>query len=196
MGQSNTRFRAVIGVDFSEMASHAIFESVQLARLMSKSELHFVHVIESPPDLHDAYVIEALSERLGRTMIRMERYVRDALFAFGGNEAWGCDVAFHVRVGAPADELHQLAVDVDAEMVIVGADQVTGLRKLFHRSTAERLVRMAKVPVVVARQKDFGALARRAAVAELGDLTQSGLSTYSYVDFGEPQRDSRLSGLL
>jgi nucleotide-binding universal stress UspA family protein len=192
---TKSKFRAVIGVDFSEGASHAIFESVQLARLMPACcDLHFVHVIETPPDLHDAYVLEALNERLGRIMIRMERYVRDALFSFGGNEAWGCEVAFHVRVGPPADEIHQVAVDVDAEMIIVGADQQTGLRKLFRRSTAEQLVRTAQVAVVVAHQKNFRDLPRTRPSEAHADVTQSGLSSYSYVDFGEPHRDSHLSG--
>ncbi|MFT3921384.1 MAG: universal stress protein [Myxococcales bacterium] len=186
------RFRVIVGVDFSEQAANAIYESVQLARVMPRINMHYVHVVETPSDLDDANVIEALNERLSRTLIRLERYVRDALFAFGGNEAWGCDVAFHVRLGAPAPALRQAAADADADLIIVGADQVSGLRKLFHRSTAEQLVRMAHMPVVVAHQKNFRTPAR--APSEPVGTPHGGLTTHSYVDFGEPRRDSHLNG--
>lgn len=189
-----TKFRVIVGVDFSEAATHAIHESVQLARLMPCIDVHFVHVAEAPADIHDASVLEALNERLARMMIRLERYVRDVLFTFGGNEAWGCDVAFHVRAGVPSREILQVAVDVDAEMIIVGADQVSGFRKLYHRSTANQLVRAAQVPVVVAHPKNFRDANRaRSSVGEV-DGAHGGLTSYSYVDFGEPRRDSHLSG--
>ncbi len=189
MSSSNPkRFRVVVGVDFSDTGANAIFESVQLARLMSRIDVHYVHVLEAPADLHDANVLEALGERLERCLIRLERYVRDALFVFGGNEAWGCHVAFHVRLGAPAQALHQAAVDADAELIIVGARQATGLRKLYRRSTAEQLVRRAQMPVVVAHPKNVrgGSLPQ--------ESPSNGLTTYGYVDFGEPRRDSHLSG--
>jgi nucleotide-binding universal stress UspA family protein len=181
------RFRVVVGVDFSDTGANAIFESVQLARLMPRIDVHYVHVVEAPSDLHDANVLDALGERLTRSLIRLERYVRDALFAFGGNEAWGCHVAFHVRLGAPTHALQQAAVEADADLIIVGANPVSGLRKLYRRSTAEQLVRTAQMPVVVAHQKTFRS-------GELGAQSPiSGLTTYSYVDFGEPRRDSHLS---
>jgi nucleotide-binding universal stress UspA family protein len=191
-------FRVVVGVNFTEEASDAIFESVQLARLVPTIDLHFVHVVELPNDIRDPDVFDAINERLGRVMIRLERYVRDALFSFSGNEAWGCDVAFHVRVGLPARELHQLAADMDAEMIIVGADRSTFLRKLFQRSTVEQLMREASIPVVVAHARRWNKLTAgpeptRHAVAE--HPARSGLSSYSYMDFGEPRRDSHLSGM-
>ena len=68
-------------------------------------------------------------------------------------------MAFHVRVGLPARELHQVAADMDAEMIIVGADRSTFLRKLFHRSTVEQLVREASIPVVVAHSRRWHKLA-------------------------------------
>jgi len=184
----------VVGVDFTERAATAIYESVQLARLMPRITMHYVHVVETPSDLDDANVLDALHERLSRTLIRLERYVRDALFAFGGNEAWGCDVAFHVRLGAPAPALRQAAAEADADLIIVGADQGSGLRKLFRRSTAEQLVRMAHAPVVVAHQKTFRPGAPDS--NELPPAPHTGLTTHSYVDFGEPRRDSHLSGSL
>jgi nucleotide-binding universal stress UspA family protein len=191
------KYRVVIGVDFAESSTHAIYEAVHFAQRMPNADLHFVHVLEAPADLHDARVIDALSERLGRTMIKLESYVRDAMFVFGGPNGWGCEVAFHVRIGPPARELHQAAVDVDAEMIIVGAAPARGPWGLLGNMNTRRLLRAAHVPVVVAHPKDF----RRLSKSEVPDpprpgedLSRSGLSTYSYVDFSH--RDSHISGLL
>ncbi|MDB4987262.1 MAG: hypothetical protein JWN04_2440, partial [Myxococcaceae bacterium] len=70
------KFRVVVGVDFSDGAKHAILEGMQLARLMPRVELHFVHVMEVSSELHDARLIDALSDSLGQGMSKLERYVR------------------------------------------------------------------------------------------------------------------------
>jgi nucleotide-binding universal stress UspA family protein len=191
------KFRVVIGVDFAESSTHAIYEAVHLAQRMPNADLHFVHVMEAPSDLHDARVIDMLSERLGRSMIKLESYVRDAMFVFGAQNGWGCDVAFHVRIGQPARELHQAAVDIDAEMIIVGAARARGPWGLFANGNTRRLVRAAHVPVVVAHPKDFRKLAKSAIPDPPRpgeDLSRAGMSSYSYVDFSH--RDSHISGLL
>jgi nucleotide-binding universal stress UspA family protein len=154
-----------------------------------------VHVLQADADLYDAYVADALAEHLSRTLVRLERYVRDALFTSCGHESWRCEVAFHVRLGEPARAIHQVAVDVDAEMILVGAEHAGRLRKLFHRSTAEQLVRTAHVPVVVAHQKNFRGLERSEEIEPhqiTDDLIRSGLTSYGHVDFSESQRDSSL----
>jgi nucleotide-binding universal stress UspA family protein len=194
-----SKYRVVVGVDFSESSMHAIQEAVQLGRMMPKADLQFVHVLEAPADLHDAYVIDRLSERMGRTMIKLESYVRDALFVFAGDSHWGCDVAFHVRVGPVTRELHQAAVDVDAELIIVGANHPRGIRRLLTASITKQLVNDAHVPVIVAHPKDFRGLPKSAEPDPPRpgeELTRSGISSYTYVDFGEVRRTSHISGLV
>jgi nucleotide-binding universal stress UspA family protein len=194
-----SKYRVVVGVDFSESSMHAIQEAVQLAKMMPRADLQFVHVLETPPDLHDAYVIDRLSDRMGRTMIKLESYVRDALYVYAGEAQWGCDVAFHVRVGPVTRELHQVAVDVDAELIIVGEDHPRGFRRLLTASITKQLVRDAHVPVVVAHPKDFRGLPRSPEPDPPrpgDDLTRSGISSYTYVDFGEARRSSHISGLV
>ena len=108
------KFPVVIGVDFSEASAYAVQEAVQLAHWMPRLELNFVHVVSAPADLHDAARIAALAERMDHITAKFENFVRDVMFVFGP-PGGGCDVAFHTRVGAPSRELHQVAVDTDAE---------------------------------------------------------------------------------
>jgi nucleotide-binding universal stress UspA family protein len=192
------KFPIVVGVDFSEASAYAIQEAAQLARFVRNIELNFVHVVAAPADLHDARVIDALSERLNRTMSKFEHFVRDVLFVFGAPLADGHELAFHMRVGVPAHEIHQVAVDSDAEMIIVGKDEPPSLWRLFHRTTVDGLLRMAHVPVVVARQKDFRGLERTASPepARPGqERLECGITTYSYSDFNA-SRAPHVSGMI
>jgi nucleotide-binding universal stress UspA family protein len=198
MGEAiQDQFRVVVGVDFSEESKHAIHEAMHIARLMPRVELEFVHVMEVSAELHDARLIDLLSDNLGQAMSRLERSVRDTLFVYGSDSAWGIELGYHVRVGPVARELHQVAVDVDAEMIIVGKARVGALRKLFHTSSVEELVRTAHVPVVVAHPKDFRGFPKspRPDAPRPGqDLTRSDL--YSTGEYYESGRSTHISGLL
>ena len=103
--QTSSRFPVVVGVDFSEASAYAVQEAVQLARHVPSIELNFVHVVAAPPDLHDAKVIEALSERLGRTMAKFENFVRDVMFVFGAPH----DGAYRKRVRVRVKETERRA---------------------------------------------------------------------------------------
>ncbi|MET0344180.1 MAG: universal stress protein [Polyangiales bacterium] len=191
------KFRIVVGVDFTEASTHAIHEAMHFARLMPRVELNFVHVMEVSSELHDARLIDQLSDNLGDAMAKLEHYVRDTLYVHGTSMGWGLDIGYHVRVGPAARELHQVAVDVDAELLVVGAANASGLRRMFHRSASEELVREAHVPVVVAHPKDFKNFSK-SAVPEpprVGqDDSTSGL--YSTVEIPESGRISHISGLI
>lgn len=198
MGEAKQdKFRVVVGVDFSQACNHALKEAMMFARLVPRAELHFVHVMEASSELHDARLIDELSENLGLSMARLERHVRDTLYVFGSDGAWGIQLVYHVRVGPVARELQQVAVDVDAELVIVGEAQRGVLRKLFHRSAVEQLVRTARVPVVVAHPKDFRGVAKSAEPEPPRpgqDLTRSG--TYATVEFYDGGRGTHIAGMI
>lgn len=191
------RYRVVVGIDFSQGCNQAIREAMRLARMMPRVELHFVHVMEVSPDLHDARLIDRLSDELGQAMSRLERHVRDTLYMERDNAGWGVEIAYHVRVGPVARELHQVAVDVDGELIVVGKSQPGRLRKLFHRSAAQELVRAAHVPVVVAHPKDYRGFAKspRPEPPRPGeDLTRSG--TYATVEYYDAGRSTHIAGMI
>jgi nucleotide-binding universal stress UspA family protein len=196
MGEAiSGKFPVVVGVDFSEASAYAVQEAVQLAHWIPRLELNFVHVVAAPLDLHDAQRIAVLAERMDQTAAKIESFVRDVMFVFGPPGA-SCDILFHTRVGVPSLELHQTAVDTDAELIIVGSDHVRGLRRWFHRSAMAELIELAHVPVVIARPKDFRGLARSSSPepARPGvDLTQSGVISHSHIDI---ERTTHVSGMI
>lgn len=198
MGEAKQdRFRVVVGVDFTQSCNHAILEAMRLAALVPRSALHFVYVFEVSPDLHDASLIDELSDSLGQAMGRLERYVRDTLYVSGRDAGWGFELMYHVRVGPVARELYQVAVDVDADLMVLGKPHTGTLRKLFHRSAAEELVRSARVPVVVAHEKDFRGLSRSPEPDPPRpgqDLTQSG--TYATAEWYDGGRGTHIAGMI
>lgn len=198
MGEAiQDKFRVVVGVDFEEGGKHAIHEAMQLARLMPRVDLQFVYVMEVSEDLHDARLIDRLSDGLEHAMARLQRCVRDTLFVYGTDHGWNVDLGYHVRVGPVSRELHQVAVDSDAELIVVGKPRTGNLRRLFHRGSVDELIASAHVPVVVAQPKDYRGFRKsdRPDAPRPGqDLTQSGTySTYESYDGG---RGTHIAGLL
>ena len=97
----------------------------------------------------------------------------------------GCDV--DVRVGRPEDEIHAVSRTLAADLLVIGSHGLTGIRKMFFGSTAERVLRESDVPVLVTPSDvhapgtaaDIPAVVRRIIVAvdlseESGPLAQLG----------------------
>lgn len=199
MGEANHKFRIVVGVNFSEASAYAIWEALELARLGLWVALHFGYVVPAPPHLRNARSIRHVSERLDRVTVQLERFVRDVMAVRIGADSCGYPLVFHTRVGTPSRQLHQLAVDVDADLVVVGAGSARGLRRWLQRTTLDRLLRAAQVPVVVAHRKDFTGLPRTAQPEPARPWQQpagAGVDTHSYVDVLSRPRDLHVAGLV
>ncbi len=150
---SQPRPRTVVAaIDFDEAGAIALREA---ARLTAGGDLHVVHVLDAAPARSDT-AIERVAEDLREVPARIRRYLTE-------QGVTGASFA-HVRVpgeGDVAEAIQQLAVDVDADVIVVGAhDDEGALHRLLHASVAEALARRAHCPVVVARPKDYHALSR------------------------------------
>ena len=62
-------------------------------------------------------------------------------------------VVTHVRVDAKAQEIAQLASDLEAELVVIGTHGRRGMSRVLMGSVAEACVRLAPCPVLVVRPK-------------------------------------------
>jgi nucleotide-binding universal stress UspA family protein len=183
--------RIVVGVDFTEAGDHAIDEAIRYARKLSDSELHPVFVVTEERKRKLATIELALSE--ARDQLRQRLVARcEAL-----GQGWDQDVVFHVRIGEPAAAIHQVAVDVSADLVVVGTHGRRGLPKMLIGSVAEELVRSARVPVLVARPKQLEDLPRTPApdpASPGADLRAPRVMASEHLVFG--RRDSHVSGLV
>lgn len=149
----------VVGADFSEASELAVQKAFELGAQQPRAEVHLVNVVqtygpqvayEMPVD-SSALAVLTLAEarsRFGRYVDEAyERYLKE-------NRSKPVErVVGHVRFDAIADELSQLAADLEADLVVVGTHGRRGLSRVLLGSSAEATVRLAPCPVLVVRPK-------------------------------------------
>ena len=67
--------------------------------------------------------------------------------------AEAADAPLHLEVGFAAPVIIQVAEDVDADLIVVGAHPRPAVARFLVGSTAERVIRMAHRPVLVATEQ-------------------------------------------
>jgi nucleotide-binding universal stress UspA family protein len=151
----------VVGIDYSPSSQHALDEAIRVASARA-GELHVVHVE------HEA-LFESLRQRgldvavergaaLEKVRERTAQTV-EAMVAARGPLGVKRVVA-HLRHGSPAEEIAQLAADVDADLVVVGSHGERGFERYLLGSVAERTNRLARCPVWTVRPKDHDVTGR------------------------------------
>ena len=153
-------YRIVVGIDFEPTGDEALRMGVELAEAIPSAELHLTTVVvESRSGVSAARLAE--DERLLEDASTKLRGHVDAWKSVWKGESFSRPLTLHVRLGNAADAVHQVAVDVDADLIVVGTHGTRGIARLILGSVSERLVKLARVPVLVARPKDFAGLERK-----------------------------------
>lgn len=141
--------RIVVGVDFTEAGDHALDEALRYAWRSELDEVHPVYVLPEGDMATVALQLDEARESLRARVIERCQAV---------GEAFEQAVVLHVRVGSAAEALHQVAIDVDADLLVVGTHGRRGLSKMLLGSVAEELVRTARLPVLIARPRQLDGL--------------------------------------
>jgi len=136
------RFHHVLlATDFSEQSLAAAPYALSLAQ-ENEARLTLVHVMKDP-DVFD----KAAEDRISSAMFRMHEIVpADA-------ESW-CRPDAVVRFGSPADQILKLAVERDADLIVMGVrgnHGVPGAATHLERATAHKVVAHAPCPVLTVR---------------------------------------------
>jgi nucleotide-binding universal stress UspA family protein len=140
--------RILVPLDFSPASTEALDHAVSLAKQF-RATVHLVHVY--PPDeassvpgaghllLQSAEAIERLNEQLAGIH-------RKHVPTFRPDNCY-------VRTGRPYEEIIGLAREIEADLIVLSTRGHSGLKHLLLGSTAERVVRSAPSPVLVARKR-------------------------------------------
>jgi len=144
----------VVGYDFSHSGSAALHRAVTLAARAPFHVLHVVCVIDpkaaipSIPsyngidDMYAARVQAALAAEIQGELDSTEVATRVHFFV-------------HARIGAPEEQILELAREVGADLIIVGSRRLTGVERLLVGSVSQHIVREAGCTVEVARAKQY-----------------------------------------
>ncbi len=152
--------RFVVGLDFSEFSKGAFDRALALAAREPSAEVHVIGVLGLVATAGRAGdVVETASgHEVEDAALRLRDHVQalcdDSPVARERIGTGALRVVSHLRMGSPAEEIAQLAADLDADLVVVGTHGRRGLRRLLLGSVAEGAVRLAHCPVLVVRPKD------------------------------------------
>ena len=148
--------RIAVGVDFSKESETAATEALRLARHLG-GELVLVHV-STPVDLsgvHSAAVaageraLEALRQYLSQTLARDRLRLAELREKMNGD----VHVLHALLQGDPDTGLCTAARETASQILVVGTHGYTGLNWFLLGSVAQRVIRMADVDVLVARNR-------------------------------------------
>jgi len=152
---STDPFIIVVGVDFSVLSGLALDEALKQASLHPSAEVHALYVqpeawtgpphgaLQNAVDTNTA--LREVQENAADHVARMPADLAKTRIR---------RVVAHFRRGSPAQNVAQLASDLDADLVVVGSHGHRGVERFFLGSVAERISRLAHCPVLIVRPKD------------------------------------------
>jgi len=132
-----------------ETGENALREAALLAEKRPDSELHLVHVVREDTPASSAMELVTLEKRLADAPAQIRRYVE---------RVWAevpRKVVAHLRAGQPSRSILQAAVDINADIVVVGTHHRGGLKKLMLGSVAQQVLDHAHCSVLIALPKDY-----------------------------------------
>ena len=145
-----TRFRNILlSTDFSEAAEKAFALATSLAQ-EDGARLHLVHVVDEPLLAEMTYEIFD-HDGLVCPNPNHDDLVRDRekrLEEVSQRLPVDPTSRFHLRKGAPAQEILKCAKEVSADLIVMATHGRTGLPHLFLGSVTERVVRESSCPVL------------------------------------------------
>jgi nucleotide-binding universal stress UspA family protein len=151
--------RILVALDFSPASLEALDYAVWLAKQF-RAAIHLVHVY--PPDEASApgggHLLFESAEAIERLNEELTGIHRKHVPTFRPENC-------HIRGGRPYEEIVRVAREIDADVIALATRGHSGLKHLLLGSTAERVVRNAPCPVLVARKSKQRGKATREAFA-------------------------------
>lgn len=194
-------YRIVVGTDFSDASAHALLQALHVLGAAPSGELHLTHVVLDA-DASRAGNLERDEALMGAAFKRLKNsLVEENLKSQAETPGFERQVVYHVRLAKnAAAALEQVAMDVDAHLVVIGTHGRKGLEKWMLGSVAEELLKNGRVPILVARPTNFEGMTK----SEYAEPGKPGVNIHAQrydfvysserVSFGG--RPSHISGML
>ena len=142
----------VVGTDFSAVADKAVDFAMDMAAQVG-AQVSLVHAYELPmysfPDSVMVSSPEAAQKITSDALAHLDA-------AIDKRKDLGISIKSVLRMGPPWEELNGVAVEGNADIIVVGTHGRRGFSRVMLGSVAERMVRTAVRPVVVVRDDEQG----------------------------------------
>ena len=142
--------KILVPIDLSTESSIPVAVAMKIATLGS-ARMVLLHVIELPRTELNPAVLAAM-QRMQDHISSLKESAQRNLSAFGEEiRASKIECTEEVRMGIPYEEIVHAAEENIADLVVIGHKGGSKLMRLLLGSTAERVVRLARCSVLVAR---------------------------------------------
>jgi nucleotide-binding universal stress UspA family protein len=140
--------KILFALDFSKNSEHAFDYAYTMAKKFN-ARLSIIHVIQEPVDLSGFYAPHISFEKLEKEIEEgaekmMEKFCRTMISDFTNYETG-------IVSGLPYEEILKKADKEHVSLIVMGTQGRKGIDHLLFGSTAERVVRNAKCPVMTVR---------------------------------------------
>jgi nucleotide-binding universal stress UspA family protein len=137
----------LFGTDFTGN-SHAAFECALTLASLSGAKLHVLHVIGELADHRRSMIQPEAFEIMEK---EVERHAIEEMQAFCKRHLGGILHSSEVVLGIPFQQLIKRAEEIGADMIVIGTHGQMPLENVLVGSTAERVVRRSRIPVLTVR---------------------------------------------
>jgi nucleotide-binding universal stress UspA family protein len=131
--------------DFSEISMKAL-EHIKQLKGGGTEEVIALHVIDDRTLIEAGYVDSIRGQLEEESKNSMEALAKDL-------EGFGLKVQTHIRVGVPFKEILEMEKEVsDLSLLIMGSHGKSNIVEMLMGSTAEKVVRKCKTPVLILKR--------------------------------------------
>lgn len=141
--------KILVPTDFSEQAENALKVAVQLAKKYD-SEIHMLHMIELP--MHQIIATSNFSE-LPEAVFFMKIAHNNFEEALDKDYLEDIDIYENIKFNTASEGILEACKEDDIDLIIMGSYGASGFKEMFIGSTAEKVVRTAKRPVLVIKNE-------------------------------------------
>lgn len=146
--RANTPYLILAALSTDETGDFALFEAARVAAARPQSDLHVVYVAHAD-DTTQSNDLVSLERELARAPAALDTQIQRLQAVLPAR------VTAHLRAGQPARSILQTAIDIDADLIVIGTHQRSRFETIFSGSVAERVLQYAHCPVLIAVPKNY-----------------------------------------
>ena len=139
--------KILVATDLSDRSDIALRRASSIAR-RSEAKLHVIHVVDGDWPL----IIGDMQKQVA------EKFITSQLAKIEDTKALDVEISF--IFGDPSIDIASTAVDLGADLIVIGRHRDRGIAEFFRGTTIERMARTSAVPILVARREPVAHYAR------------------------------------
>ena len=146
--------RIIVPVDFSDCSRKALKSAIAIAKA-HKSNLIILHVFEE--SFVEPYVRAANSEEEAEEIIEKIELVNETKYDefLKENDFSGIKYNKLLKKGIPETEIVKIAMDQQADLIVMGTHGRSGIKHILIGSTSEEVVRTVHCDIIVVKPEKF-----------------------------------------